>query len=184
MQLCNAHRNNQGFTLIETLFVLVIISILAAISAPSFLGMLNKNKINNALTTLQGALQEVQREAIRKSKPCKVYIPDGTQIVSNCFVTADATSTGLVPANLNGLPAKKLDGVSIISDLTTSPKEITFSFRGTTYNAATIVLYMTDGSIQDKKCLVVSDGIGIMRTRGYSRSISDPIEQNYCNLTL
>ena len=53
MPLLIVRRNSQGFTLIETLIIVVIIGILSAIAAPSFLGMLNRNKVNNALTQVR-----------------------------------------------------------------------------------------------------------------------------------
>lgn len=173
MVLFNVRSNSQGFTLIETLVVIIMVGILSAITAPSFLASLNKAKVNNAFAEVRGALQEAQREAIRKSKTCTVYVPDGAQIISDCFVTADGTSIGLTPSSLNGLPIKTLnDTVAIASDLPTTPKKVTFSFRGNTTNSGTIVLYMTDGSTQDKKCLVISNGLGIMRTGKYSGSTS------------
>lgn len=174
MPLFNAHKTSQGFTLIEILTVLLIIGILAAITVPSFLALLNKSKVSDALTKLRGALQETQREAIRKSKTCTIYLPDAAtqaQIVSNCFVTGDGTSSGLsgIP---NGLPTKTLDKIAIASNLTTTPKRITFSFRGNTTSSGKIVLYISDGSTQEKKCLAISNGLGIMRTGDYSGSTS------------
>lgn len=188
----------QGFTLVEVLVailistifvtewlvVVVIIGILTAIVAPSYLAMINRYRLNNALTTLQAALQEAQREAIRKNKTCTVYIPDGNQIVSDCFITADNTSTGLIPSSLNGVPARKLGNVALVSNLPANPKRIKFSFRGNTNSSGTIVLYLPDKSIPDKKCLVISLGLGIMRTRNYSGSIDSLVSSSYCRIPL
>ncbi len=62
MQFSNARTNSQGFTLIELIIILFIVGILSAIAAPSFLGLLNRGKVNNAVAQVQGALQEAQRE--------------------------------------------------------------------------------------------------------------------------
>lgn len=182
MPLYNAHKNNQGFTMIETLAVIIIIGILSAIVAPSYLSMFNKNQVNNALDELKGALQQAQREAIRKNKACTVYLHDATtqpQIVSGCFITSNGTSTGLLGIP-NGLPMKELDKVAMASELnTSSPKRIKFSFRGSTTNNGTIVIYMADGSTSKMGCLAISNGPGIIRTGIYNGSTTS-ISANSC----
>ncbi|PSO93706.1 MAG: hypothetical protein BRC46_05895 [Cyanobacteria bacterium QS_6_48_18] len=42
----SVNKSNQGFTLLETATVVVVIGILAAISAPSLLGWYNRTKQN------------------------------------------------------------------------------------------------------------------------------------------
>lgn len=149
----NARSNNQGFTLIETLTVVIIISILSAIAAPGLLGMLNRNKVNTALDQVQGALQEAQREAMRKSQSCTVTLDStNSKITSSCLVTGDRT-----------LPS----GVVLATNL--DPSTVTFSFRGNTTTSGTIVVYSNDSN-QQKKCLVISNGLGIMRAGKYSGS--------------
>ncbi len=159
----------------------MIIGILSALAAPSFLGMVNRAKVNDAVAKVRGALQEAQREAMRKSKKCTVYIPDGaqTQIISDCFVAADGTSTGLAGIP-NGLPIKKIDKIAIVSNLSSTPKKITFSFRGNTTTGGTIVLYLADFPTLNKKCVFISNGIGVMRTGNYTGSTSSTITDSNC----
>ncbi|PSO79590.1 MAG: hypothetical protein BRC41_18775 [Cyanobacteria bacterium QH_9_48_43] len=61
----SVNKSNQGFTLLETATVVVVIGILAAISAPSLLGWYNRTKVDSALNEVRGALQQAQREAMR-----------------------------------------------------------------------------------------------------------------------
>lgn len=162
MLLCNARKTSQGFTLLEIIIILFIVGVLSAISAPSFLGLLNRGKVNNAVAQVQGALQETQREAIRKSKQCSVTLTT-TTVTGSCLVTGPRT-----------LP----DGVAMATNVI---GKMEFSFRGHTVftvagsTAATgkIVLYKPDGSISDKKCVAISNGIGILRSGAYSGDI-DP----------
>jgi Tfp pilus assembly protein FimT len=156
-----AHKSNQGFTLLETATIVVVIGILAAISAPSLLGWYNRTKVDSALNEVRGALQQAQREAMRKSETCTVTFPaSGTKnptIESNCVIIGDGT----------------LDDVTIrhnhSDDDGDGNPELSFNFRGETEmeDAGTIILSVPNNSINYQKCLVTSSGIGLMRTGDY-----------------
>jgi len=167
MQLCNARNKNQGFTLIETLFTLIIIGILAAIAAPSFLAMLNRNKVSNALTQVRGALQEAQREAVRKSQSCTVTI-DATnkKVAGPCLVTGDRTLNSSV-------------------GLESNETSIKFSYRGTiNLSGDGTVVFFTEDNPNYKKCLAISSPLGIIRSGKYTGQIpsdaAHPILGNSC----
>lgn len=155
MLLSNARKNNEGFTLIEMLVIVVIIGILSAIAAPSFLGLFSRNKADNALNQVRGALQEAQRQAIRTSKSCDVTLNTTlNKITGPCLVTGDRT-----------LP----NGVGIATNVVILTGEthpiITFSFRGTVIPADNgKVVLSTSDEPNKKKCLVISAPLGIMRT--------------------
>lgn len=161
MLLSNARKNSEGFTLIEILVIVAIIGILSAIAAPSFLGLFNTNKVDNALNQVRGAFQEAQRQAIRTSKSCTVTLNTTLKTVTGpCLVTGDRT-----------LPNK----IAIATNLDGTPPlhEITFSFRGTVIlaDAGKVILFTSDEP-NKKKCLVISAPLGIMRTGNYTGSTS------------
>ena len=171
MLLCNARDNSQGFTLLETMMTIIVIGILSAIAAPSFLGMLNRNRVNSALNDIQGALQQAQREAMRKSISCKVNLDSNTVTSdssnsSNCLVTGNRT-----------LP----DGVVMVTNISGTPPQINFSYRGTITlpDAGTIVLSSKDNP-NLKKCLVISSPLGIIRTGNYNDSTTSSITYDKC----
>lgn len=168
MLLSNARNNSQGFTLIETMIIVVIIGILSAIAGPSFLGMLNRNKVNSALSEIQGALQQAQREAMRKSISCKINL-DSNSVTndpinsSNCLVTGNRTFNSNIV-------------------IATNQTSFTFSYRGTITlpDAGTIVLSSKDNP-SVKKCLVISSPLGIIRTGNYNDSTASSITYDKCN---
>lgn len=239
MLLSNVRSNNQGFTLIETTVILVIIGILSAIAAPSFLSMFNKNQVNNALVQVRGTLQEAQREAIRRSRRCQVGLSSGNQsmLTSNCIALVDytiqasaAAASGATTVSVNSLPIAIPNGTKLVfssgasgmvsadaakgsSSITLSAsglsaaiasgeivgvrtlptgvgmqtkingQQITFGIRGNTSGAGTTALFMTDNSTQMKRCLVISNGIGIMRTGVYSGSTASAADIDDDNCT-
>jgi prepilin-type N-terminal cleavage/methylation domain-containing protein len=123
MLRCNARHSNQGFTLLEVLIILFIVSTLSALAAPSFLGFLNRTKVNNAVAEVQGALQEAHRGAIRKSRICGVVLTPGNQpkLSSNCFVTNDyiikasaAAASGGTTVTVAPLPVAISNGTGLV----------------------------------------------------------------------
>lgn len=155
MLLFNAPKSIQGFTLIEMLVIVVIIGIMSAISVPSFLASLNRSKVNDGVAKVRGALQEAQREAIRKSRTCTVTFTTSS-ITGPCLVTGTRTLK---------------DEVLLATNITGS--QATFSFRGNSsmtlpsgVGFGKVVVYLSDGSGQ-KKCLAIANNIGIMRTGNY-----------------
>jgi prepilin-type N-terminal cleavage/methylation domain-containing protein len=221
-----ARTNDRGFSMFEIAIVLLIVGILAAIAVPSFLSMLNKNKVSDALAQVRGALQEAQREAIRKSKTCTVALTPGNQskLASNCFLIVDYTikanaaaaagatsvtvdalpvaissstrvvfskgTTGIVTANASqgatsltigsGISAAIASGETVsfrnLKDVIVDQNnnanlwKIVFDFKGRTndFNSAgTMVVSPIDSNTNGKKCLVISQGLGIIRTGNY-----------------
>ena len=66
--------SNSGFTLIEVLVAIVIVSILSAIAAPSWLGFVARQRLNKANDSVFAALQQAQREAKKNKRSYSVSI--------------------------------------------------------------------------------------------------------------
>lgn len=132
---------------------------LSAISAPSFLGLLNRAKVNNAVAQARGALQEAQREAIRKSKTCTVIVPAGSNVTltspNNCLVTGARTFTGISIRRGDSLGA------------------ITFDFKGRTTVGGSdeqAIVFSSTNDTSSERCLMISKPLGLIRTGIYSDS--------------
>ena len=67
-KLVHSKRSQSGFTLLETMAVLIMVGILAAMAIPSYLGLLNRQRLNTA----QRQVYEIMRSAQANTKREKV----------------------------------------------------------------------------------------------------------------
>ena len=134
-----------GFTLLEVLVAVVIIGILSAIAAPSWVTFVNRQRINKANDTILLALQDAQRKAKKRKLSYSVSFQTTNQIPQI------AVYPGTTPMNWRDL-GDELDiksgqiilGTNLVNNNTTSntvnyaatfnsskPQTITFDYRGT-----------------------------------------------------
>jgi type II secretory pathway pseudopilin PulG len=66
--------SQQGFTLVETLIIVIVVGVLATIALPSLTSMMDGAKVNQAISGVRSTLQEGQRQAIRNNEPCRVSV--------------------------------------------------------------------------------------------------------------
>ncbi|MEM8719769.1 MAG: prepilin-type N-terminal cleavage/methylation domain-containing protein [Cyanobacteria bacterium P01_G01_bin.39] len=159
-------KGDLGFTLIELMVALTIVGVIAAIATPSFVGLLNRIRVDNSLEELLGAIRETQKMAMRHGKVCQLNIDPKTKILSStdndCLLTTrNINQDVIIRTNLPGL----------------NPN-IPFSPRGTTTRMGTIVLSSDLSDTQ--KCFVISLGLGIMRTGNYTGSKDGSVSAQDC----
>ena len=174
-----------GFTLIETILTLLLIGVLFAIAAPSYLSWVNKKKVDDALIQVVGALKESQSEALRQGQGCFVMIDSGNRriwartIIStsspptlgdNCLPTGNREFTASTPNLQINTNFNDLDESDPLSN------RLIFTSKKTTPNAGIIVLSLPDASRQ--RCAVLSAGIGIIRTGYYQGNPTTPVDTN------
>ncbi|MDP9603467.1 UNVERIFIED_ORG: type IV fimbrial biogenesis protein FimT [Variovorax paradoxus] len=69
MKDCRARHAPSGFTLIELMVTIVLLSVLAMLAMPSFTTWINNNKVRTVSDSLQNGLRFAQSEALRRSRP-------------------------------------------------------------------------------------------------------------------
>ncbi|MDB9413284.1 prepilin-type N-terminal cleavage/methylation domain-containing protein [Microcystis aeruginosa] len=202
MRRLNVHKN-QGFTLLEILVALAITGILAALTGPNLLAWLNSNKVQEATDSIQSALRDAQRQAIRRGRSCTINFtnPTGTGPTVYRQITASEADC-LVATNTNAgslsLPQEVFMVVNNFPILGSSPG-VQFSFRGHVprltfdppQNQAIIVLYSAaDASAdpypnQEKKCLVIASLLGIVKQGTYNGNpLEGPLDARQCQIRL
>lgn len=165
MRLLNVKTNKklnsqQGFTLMELIIVIILIAILSAIAAPSLIVWVKQARVREAQTILRGALAETQQEAIRKSKNCAITIPNDIEdptIEGTCLILGDRTLDKVKISHNGG-------GVLTSTNL--------FDFKGRTEanltnNLVIVISPEEDNDNSYQKCIIVSDGLGLIRTGNY-----------------
>jgi prepilin-type N-terminal cleavage/methylation domain-containing protein len=134
----------QGFTLTEILIALVVLGILAGLGIPNLLSTFSKNNVKGGLGTVQNALQDAQRQALRTGKQCTVQLGRAAGSTSTYFDRLRATPVGCFVTGSN-IQVESLTvgtttttyqtlvlptGIKVSDNLTADPPIFQFSFKG------------------------------------------------------
>lgn len=149
---------NAGFTTIELVIVVLVISVLAAIAAPGWLAFNNRQRLNKANDAVLGAIQDAQRQAKIKKLTYSVSFIVQNQVPQVAIYPVTGTGTtppswpgtlwknlgdiGLQPgqvliySNIDSSNPNKVVSPSTLSVLNSSnPRTITFDYTGSLPNA-------------------------------------------------
>lgn len=203
MRRLNVHKN-QGFTLLEILIALAIAGILAALTGPNLLAWLNSNKVQEATDSIQSALRDAQKQAIRRGRSCTINFTDPTGSDPTVYRQISASELGcLVATNTNaGSLSLPQEIFMVVNNFPDFPPDgggpgVQFSFRGhvpglnfeAPEDQAIIVLYpAADASApypnQERKCIVIASLLGMVKQGTYNGNPLEPLDANNCQIGL
>lgn len=200
MRRSTVHHKNQGFTLLEILIALAIAGILAALTGPNLLAWLNRNKVQEATDSIQSALRDAQRQAIRLGRICTINFTEGTGANPTVYEQIKANEPGcLVATNTNGGSLSLPQEVFMVTNFPIQGDSpgVQFSFRGhvpgLTFepraNQAIIVLYPAANADepypnQERKCIVIASLLGIVKQGTYNGNPLGTLDANNCQIRL
>jgi len=126
-----------GFTLTELMIIVAIIGILASIALPSFQGMIERNRLKEAVEGLKSDLMFARTEAIKQSAIVNVAIVENGS--DWCYGINDTnTACACGTANDCGIKAvagNQFQGTSVDADFNTN-----FDFRRGTAGNGTVTI--------------------------------------------
>ena len=178
MLLYNArNKSDKGFTLVEMITAIIIVGVLASIAAPNFLGLLNRNRVNQSLSEVEGAVREAQRLAIRRGKTCSIRLttasgsslslvevtPDGSGAYVGCLLS-DRELPNEVTFSLSS-------GGTVTPINSASTEDLTFTGKGIPVDEKTIVVSHPNVNVQ--KCLRIEGLLGNILTGDYNTSTNE-----------
>ncbi len=159
------NKNENGFTLIELIVVMLIVSVLTAIAAPSWLALLNRQKLNTATEKIYLYLQDGKNKAQQQNRAYRVSFRNDNgvpQVAVNLERNVTLNPSSNMWENLSegttGLTFDLTDGASII-----------FNHDGTINEDSdinineSINVNMVNQASASQRCIVVSTLLGSLR---------------------
>ena len=161
-----------GFTLIEVLAVVVIVAVLSAIAAPSWLQYMNNQRIGAVNNDLSQSIKRAQQDAIQQRQSVKVTVNVGAASPSiNVDPTVDTginfagDGFDIVLAQGSGI---REDTIALVPPVTGGVIEtLIFDYQGNVSreNSLPYVIKVdTVGNPSRQQCVIVANIIGSIKT--------------------
>jgi prepilin-type N-terminal cleavage/methylation domain-containing protein len=147
-----------GYTLTEVIVVVVMISVLAAIAAPSWVALLNRQRLSNATNDVLQALRQAQDEAIRTRYPKQVTLNPGVNPTINVLNEVRRVGQGNVRMQVTPNTVTTITFGATGGPIT-GPQDVTPDINLPISIAVTVP---ATGGV--RRCVVIETLLGAMRT--------------------
>ena len=176
MNYLQNNRSNSGFTFIEMMTALLMIGILSAIAAPSWLAFINIHHLNIAQDQVYRAMREAQSQA-KKEK--LTYHASFREENNNVQWAVHPATIDPSNAKWNDLdPSVQLDEKESTLDNSNGVKRVPFDHIGTVKPPFGRITLSSKSGGKAKRCVFISTLLGAMRT---ARENPTPDSENrYC----
>ena len=147
---------DQGFSLVELIVGIFIIGLVSGVSLPLLTRNLENEQLNAATKVAAAWLDDIRRQAIQNSTPCRVVIDSAnTSLNGSCDDLANSSSS----LNLSDEIQSKQPFTLTRTDTDTA--EIVFTPRGTATSGADLELSFTKSPLG--RCIRVMAPLGLVR---------------------
>jgi prepilin-type N-terminal cleavage/methylation domain-containing protein len=183
---------NQGVTLLEVVITTIVIGILASLSAPNVMGMLARNNSKSAVQIIHSAIQEVKKEGIRNSKPCKLWLsfnkmngelPELRADKTGCAINVDEQVKKAMVIDLPDNVSFATSNLPRTTNAKLSSSMINFNSKGVlTYDGVgmntpdlsrpAVIVVAAEGT-NSADCLVITPVLGLVRSGKYTGNLGE-----------
>ncbi|HEY9864123.1 MAG TPA: prepilin-type N-terminal cleavage/methylation domain-containing protein [Candidatus Obscuribacterales bacterium] len=169
--------SDSGFTLIEQLIIILIIGVLSAIAAPSWLGFINNQRLNTSIDRIYWAMQTTRAEAKLNKETRQISFRDQNNTVQWAIHRPDETPTENQWTILDqGVQIDEAE-TTLYQNKTTKIWRMQFDYKGRANGQlGRVTISLRNGSTA-KRCTFVSTLLGTLRK---SKNNLKPKDGKYC----
>jgi Tfp pilus assembly protein PilE len=173
-----------GFTLLELMVIVVMVGLLAAVAAPSWIGFFNRQRISAVKSDLIQTIKQTQQDAIQRRETVSFEILESEDLptINNGIDIVLASSSSIKPGMIT------LDSYTVNADGTKNDDaddvSLGFDYQGKPVAAGTnddgfvlpFVITISAENSNNKQCVIIANLIGSIKTAEGADCDNPPVD--------